>query len=259
MSRPALLSPDLTATPANNNRPEAALTHAPRHLAVIMDGNGRWAKQRMMPRVAGHKQGAEILRSTIEHCRELGIRYLTVYAFSAENWERPQEEVRDLMGLLKLYLTQEVKTLIKNHIRLHIIGDITRLPEDLQKLIAKVEKDTAQFDAFHLSICLSYGARQEMVAAVRQIASAVAAGSINPEDISEQTLSSYLYTSDLPDPDLLIRTGGEERLSNFLLWQSAYTELYFTDVLWPDFSKEHLLEACGEYTRRERRYGRRSE
>lgn len=255
MLQPFSRSADTKAAPEQAALPAPAAV--PRHLAIIMDGNGRWAKQRKQLRAAGHKAGAETLRSTIRHCKQFGIRYLTVYAFSAENWERPKEEVRDLMGLLSFYLKQEVPTLIENHIRLHVVGDLSRLPEELQHLIHKVEQQTAHFDDFHLAICISYGARQELVSAAQKLSAAVAAGAVSPDAVNEQLLASYLYTSHLPDPDLLIRTGGEERLSNFLLWQSAYTELYFTDVLWPDFGREHLLEACNEYARRERRYGKR--
>lgn len=229
----------------------------PKHLAIIMDGNGRWAKKRKLPRAIGHRQGAETLRETMRHCRELGIRYLTVYAFSAENWERPEDEVRDLMGLLKLYLKQELPTLLENRIRLHIIGDISRLPEDIQQLIAEMEDKTSAFDNFHLGICLSYGARQEMLLAAKRLALDIADAKVAKENICEELLETYLHTKRFPDPDLLIRTGGEKRLSNFLLWQSAYTELYFTDVLWPDFGAEDLKKACDEYASRERRYGKR--
>lgn len=230
----------------------------PRHIAIIMDGNGRWAKQRTLPRIAGHKKGAETLRSLLFTCRDAGIRYLTVYAFSAENWQRPKEEVDDLMQLLSAYLSSEVKTLLDNHIRLHVIGDVEKLPASVRSQVAEAERLTSGCDSFHLSVCLSYGARQELTRAMQKLAQRVAEGSLSPEQISEEMVSAQLFTHPLPEPDLLIRTGGEQRLSNFLLWQSAYTELYFSDVLWPDFSGEHLLAACQEYSQRERRYGRTS-
>ncbi len=222
-----------------------------------MDGNARWAKQRGLPKAAGHKQGAEALRRLLDDSRMLGIRYMTVYAFSSENWQRPAEEVDALMGLLRYYLKQELKTLMKNGIRLRVIGDRERLPEDVLGSIAEAEEKTRDFDGFHLNICLSYGARQEIAAAARAVAAATAAGEIAPAEISEEILAKHLYTVGLPDPDLLIRTGGEHRLSNFLLWQAAYAELYFTDTLWPDFSHAHLEAACAEYATRERRYGKR--
>lgn len=221
-----------------------------------MDGNGRWAKKRALPRIAGHRKGAEALRNLLAPCRELGIRYLTVYAFSSENWQRPQEEVQDLMHLLRTYLSSELKSLMENRVRLRFIGDLSRLPEDVRQEAARAEEMTAAFDAFHLSVCLSYGAQQEMVRAARLLAQEVQAGQITPEEITEERLRAHLFTHDLPEPDLLIRTGGEQRLSNFLLWQSAYAELYFTEVLWPDFTGEHLRRACEEYATRERRYGR---
>jgi undecaprenyl diphosphate synthase len=228
----------------------------PRHVAIIMDGNGRWAKKRALPRIAGHKKGAETLRRVLGACRELGIRHLTVYAFSAENWQRPQEEVSGLMGLLAHHLSAELEMLKEHGIRLRVIGEVEQLSAELRGLIARAEEETRGFDRFHLSICLSYGARQEITRAARLLAEEAARGTLPAQDITEAELAARLFTRDLPDPDLLIRTGGEQRLSNFLLWQSAYTELYFSDVAWPDFTPEHLRAACAEYASRERRYGK---
>lgn len=230
-------------------------THIPAHVAIIMDGNGRWAKARGLPRIAGHKKGAEALRSLLFECEELGIRYLTIYAFSSENWNRPQTEVSDLMQLLRFYLEREIKTLIKKGIRLRVIGDMSQLEETTRKHIAAAEAATEAGTRFQLTVALSYGARGEMVQAVRHMAQAIAEGKLTPEMIDESTISGHLYTQGTPDPDLLIRTGGEQRLSNFLLWQQAYTELFFTQVFWPDFSIEHFKEALAEYAKRERRYG----
>lgn len=227
----------------------------PRHVAIIMDGNGRWAKSRGLPRVAGHKKGADALREILSSCGALGLRYLTIYAFSAENWNRPQDEVNDLMELLGYYLHHELPTLQKNNIRLSFIGDRSRLSAELQKRLEEAEKITETGSAFTLIVALSYGARQEIVRAMRKLSEDVAAGKVKSDGITEEHFSRYLDTASLPDPDLIVRTGGEQRLSNFLLWQSAYSELYFTPVLWPDFTPEHLREALAEYARRERRYG----
>lgn len=227
----------------------------PSHVAIIMDGNGRWAKARGLPRTAGHKKGADALRNILRGCQEAGIRYLTIYAFSSENWSRPAGEVSDLMALLRLYLTSEIKTLHASGIRLRIIGDRDKLDRETRKQVEQAEKLMEANDTFHLTVALSYGSRQELVNAIRSVAGKVKEGSLDPAMIDESVITKALYTDSLPDPDLLIRTGGEQRLSNFLLWQSAYTELYFSPVLWPDFSIEHLKEALDEYARRERRYG----
>ncbi len=227
----------------------------PRHIAVIMDGNGRWGKARNLPRVLGHRKGAEVLRNVIEGAKNLGIEYLTVYAFSAENWKRPLVEVSDLMELLRHYLDKEISTLHKQGVRLRVIGDKSQLAPDIRNQIDVAESLTKDNTAFSLIIALSYGARQELLQAVRSLVTKIQSGTISADGIDENTLSSLLYTSDIPDPDLLIRTGGEQRLSNFLLWQSAYTELYFTSVLWPDFTLDHLHKAVMEYGGRERRYG----
>ena len=231
--------------------------HVPTHVAIIMDGNARWAKARHRPVGFGHKQGAEALRAILKPCVDSGIRVLSVYAFSYENWLRPVEEISELMTLLNLYLKREVPILIEHGIRLHVSGDITRLPAATQKAVYTALNATASGERLILNICLSYGARQEITHACRVIAQRVADGVLNPQDITEATISAALYTAALPDPDLLIRTGGDKRISNFLLWQSAYTELVFTDTLWPDFDAAALQSACGEFATRERRYGSR--
>lgn len=238
----------------------AATAHAegpapPVHIAIIMDGNGRWAKARGLPRTAGHKRGAEAVRRTVECAREIGVSYLTLYAFSSENWKRPAGEVTDLMGLLRLYLRNEVKVLHKNGIRLKVIGDRSRLGPDIVALIEESEAKTAVNGALTLTLALSYGGRQEIVEAARRLAAEVAAGRLAPEAIDEEALSRNLFTAGMPDPDLVIRTSGEKRISNFLLWQSAYSEFVFLDVLWPDFGREELEAAIGDFHRRERRYG----
>lgn len=227
----------------------------PRHIAIIMDGNGRWAAARKLPRIAGHRRGAEAVRRTVEACRELGIDYLTLYAFSSENWKRPRTEVEDLMGLLRLYLRREVAELDENNVRLTVIGDRSRLAADILSLIDEAEEKTRDNTGMVLVLALNYGAQAEILGAVKEIAKAYRDGRVELDDITEEVFSKYLYTVELPDPDLLIRTSGEQRLSNFLLWQSAYSELVFTDVLWPDFDKDVLLKALADYGARERRYG----
>lgn len=220
-----------------------------------MDGNGRWAKARGLPRIMGHKKGAEALRNIVEACRDSGIKYLTIYAFSSENWKRSTTEVSDLMELLVVFLDKEVSTLHANGIRLKVIGDLSKLSTDIRKRIDDAEELTKDNRNFDLTVALSYGARQEIIHAAQKLLELSASGKISANDIDETKISSLLYTNALPDPDLLIRTAGEQRLSNFLLWQSAYTELYFTDVLWPDFTPQNLQEAIVEYSNRERRYG----
>ena len=227
----------------------------PRHIAIIMDGNGRWASSRGLPRIAGHRMGAEAVRKTVTACRELGVSCLTLYAFSSENWKRPQVEVEDLMGLLRLYLKREVVELNKNGVRLTIIGDRSRLSQDIRQLIEDAEQSTARNADMILALALNYGSQAEILAATRAIARDFQEGKLELDDLSEGVFSRYLYTSELPDLDLLIRTSGEQRLSNFLLWQAAYTELLFTEILWPDFDKAALLAAIEEYGARERRYG----
>ena len=233
----------------------AAPRALPQHVAIIMDGNGRWARARGLPRIAGHRRGAEAVRRTAARACELGIPYLTLFGFSSENWQRPSGEIHDLMGLLRHYLRAEIAELCRNGIRLKVIGQIRRLAPDIVSLIEQAEETTRDNSAITLTIALSYGGRAEIVAAVRAIAAQVRAGSLALDAIDEECLARHLFTVDLPDPDLLIRTSGEQRISNFLLWQCAYSELVFTKTLWPDFAKDDLDEAIDEYCGRERRYG----
>lgn len=227
----------------------------PVHVAIIMDGNGRWAKARGLPRTAGHKKGVEAVRRTVEAARELGIGYLTIFSFSSENWRRPEEEVSDLMGLLRFYLRSEIAELHKAGVRLRVMGDRTRLADDIVRLIDQAEGMTADNKALTLVVALSYGSRQEIAMAARRLAEEVQAGRLDPAAIDEEAVTARLYTADIPDPDLVVRTSGEQRLSNFLLWQSAYSELVFVDTLWPDFTKRDLEAAIEEFHRRERRFG----
>ena len=227
----------------------------PRHIAIIMDGNGRWAQQRSLPRVAGHKQGVESVREAVKTCRELGIQVLSLYAFSRENWNRPKWEVKALMQLLSRYLKSEIQELKKNGIALRVIGNLEQLPEKLQPQLIKAIEQTQENKDMILNVALSYSGRAEILMAVRKVAEAVLNKTLSIEDISEATFERYLYTQGLPDPDLLIRTSGEYRLSDFLIYQSAYTEIYVTQTLWPDFRKKHLLTAIQEFQKRERRFG----
>jgi len=231
----------------------------PQHIAVIMDGNGRWAKQKGKLRVFGHENGVEAVRKTVENCAKLEINYLTLYAFSTENWNRPQIEVQTLMKLLVASLRKELKTLQENNIRLNAIGSIASLPPKAHKELNEVIQKTNGNSGMTLTLALSYGSRNELTQAVKNIASKVKNNLISPDYIDEQTINSHLYTHDLPDVDLLIRTSGEHRISNFLLWQIAYAELYFIDVFWPDFSQQHLIDAIISYQKRERRFGKTSE
>lgn len=231
----------------------------PRHIAIIMDGNGRWANSRGLPRAMGHRQGMEALKRTLRATRERGVEYLTIYAFSAENWSRPESEISDLMELLRIYIRAELAELHRDGVRLRFIGDHARLPGDVQNLITDAAKLTEHNTSGTLVIALSYGARQEIVRAAQKLAADATEGKISPNDITEEKLSAELYTCDIPDPDLLIRTSGELRLSNFLLWQTAYTEFVFTETLWPDFSAKDLDAAIHEYQQRERRYGKLSQ
>ena len=227
----------------------------PVHVAIIMDGNGRWAKSRGMPRAMGHKNGAEAVRRTVEAAGECGVSYLTLFGFSSENWNRSKEEIGDLMGLLRLYLRSEIAELHKKNVRLLMIGDRSRFEPDINGLIEDAERTTAGNTGLTLILALSYGARQEITAAVQAIALDATLKQLEPADIDENTVCRYLLTADIPDPDLLIRTSGEQRISNFLLWQVAYTEFVFLDTLWPDFSKDDLYYAISEFNSRERRYG----
>lgn len=231
----------------------------PRHIGIIMDGNGRWAKQRGYSRPRGHKEGAKTTRKIIDACQDIGIRYLTLYAFSAENWNRPDFEVRALMELLEFFLARETKTLVKRRVRLHAIGRIHELPASAQAALRKAIDATKDFDDWHLALALNYSSRHEVVDAAKAIALAAQRGEIDPASLDWDAFSRHLYTNDIPDPDLIIRTSGETRISNFLLMQSAYAEFYFTEVLWPDFAKEHLEQAIDCYRRRERRFGKTAE
>ena len=227
----------------------------PRHVAVVMDGNGRWARKRGMKRVNGHKKGAEAVRKIVEASREIGIQWLTLYAFSEENWNRPEAEVQALMMLLNRFLKSELKRLQEQGIRLQCIGRINKLPENTRKKLLGVIEKTAANKKMVLTLALSYGGRQEIIDAIKKIALSVERRTITVDDISEQLVSHSLYSKEMPDPDLLIRTSGEYRVSNFLLWQIAYTEIYITSTLWPDFGKEEFLEAIGNFQKRERRFG----
>ncbi len=227
----------------------------PTHVAIIMDGNGRWAQARGLPRIAGHRKGAEAVREAISAAVDAGVSYLTLYGFSSENWKRPASEVNDLMGLLRFYLRNKVDELHKEGVRLRIIGDRKRLDGDIVQLIDDVENRTAENTRLVLTIALSYGGRDEILTAVRELADEVAAGTMRPAEIDEGAFSRRLFTAGVPDPDLLIRTSGEQRISNFLLWQIAYAELVFMDAMWPEFSRRDFHEAIREFHNRERRYG----
>ncbi len=227
----------------------------PQHVAIIMDGNGRWAKKRGLPRTAGHYQGAKVVEQILEDADHMGIRYLTVYAFSTENWSRPQAEVKTLMNLLRTYMKTSLAKCAKNNVRIRVIGDKTRLDADLQEAIRNLEQDTRNNTGISFQIAINYGGRDELRRVAAQIARQVQDGLLRPEEITEETISDHLDTAGIPDPDLLIRTSGEERISNFLIWQCAYTEYYFTDVTWPDFNKEELERAVEAYRHRERRMG----
>ena len=231
----------------------------PRHIAIVMDGNGRWAKKHTIGRIRGHEKGVQAVKTTVRACLEIGIKYLTLFAFSMENWNRPDEEVQALMSLLEKYLDKETKQLNKQGIRLEIIGDLDLLNPSLKAKVLQAREETKNNERMILNMALSYGGRDEIVNAVKKIIREIRENKINIENINKGFFSNYLYTAGLPDPDLLIRTSGEYRISNFLLWQMAYTELYFTNILWPDFTKEHLLKAIATYQKRERRFALTSE
>jgi undecaprenyl diphosphate synthase len=235
------------------------LQRLPRHIAIIMDGNGRWAKERGQDRLYGHHQGVESVRDIVEGCAELGIEYLTLYAFSTENWDRPVYEVNGIMELLVTTIRKEVSTLNKNNIRLHVIGDMTMLPENCLRELKEAMDITAPNTGLNLVMALSYSARWEILQAARNIAKDAQAGKLNPDEVTSEIWEKYLCTAGLPDPELMIRTSGEHRISNFLLYQLAYAELYFTNTRWPDFRKENLYEAILNYQTRERRFGKTSE
>lgn len=246
----------MARSPATRDTASAATDNAvvPLHVAIIMDGNGRWATARHLPRTAGHERGVEALRRTVEAAGDLGIRYLTVFSFSTENWRRPAAEVNTLFGLLKAYVQRDLNRLKSEGVRIRVIGQREGLPLDIAKLVNKAEQETASNTRFNLTIAFNYGARDEILRAAKSLAHAISSGEVS-DDVSDSKFATYLDTRDLPDPDLLIRTSGEYRISNFLLWQAAYSELLFVDVLWPDFDREHLEEAVRCYSERERRYG----
>ncbi len=227
----------------------------PQHVAIIMDGNGRWAKRQGLPRLKGHEAGAESVRTAIRMCREYGIRYLSLYAFSVENWVRPRAEISGLMRLLRHFLREREYELHENRVRLRVSGRLTDFPDDVQRELARVEESTRVYDEGQLILCLSYGGRTEIAHAAREIARKARDGKLDPEDVDENTIAAHLYLPDVPDPDLMIRTSGEMRISNFLLWQLSYAELYVTEIMWPDFREDAFHEAIAEYGRRHRRFG----
>jgi undecaprenyl diphosphate synthase len=227
----------------------------PRHIAIVMDGNGRWAQRRLLPRSAGHRAGVTAVDEVVTTARKLGISCLTLYALSTENWSRPRQEIRALMGILRIYLRKELKRMVRENIRFNTIGRMADFPEAVQSLLHETIDQTRRNDGMIFTLALSYSSRTEIIDAAKRIARAVQSGELHPEEITPVTFGKYLYTAGLPDPDLLIRTGGELRLSNFLLWQTSYTELYFTEVLWPDFRGDDLLRSIIDYQQRERRFG----
>lgn len=229
--------------------------HLPRHIAIIMDGNGRWAKKRGMPRTAGHAAGAETFRTIATYCKEIGLDYLTVYAFSTENWKRPQDEVNTIMGLLRKYLLEAIGQMERDRVKMEFFGDLSPLPQDLRTLCEQTRRISQRYDGCQVNICLNYGGRDEILRAARAFALDCAEGKADPNHLTQACFGNYLFSRGVPDPDLIIRPSGELRLSNFLLWESAYAELYFTDVLWPDFSKDELLHAIADYQGRARRFG----
>jgi len=231
----------------------------PKHVAIVMDGNGRWARAKHRPRLLGHKKGVEAVREIVKTCSELKIECLSLFAFSSENWKRPEDEIKNLMGLFMMALDREARSLARNNVRLQIIGDLSRFSEKLQEKIKQVEELTAESDGLRLIVATNYGGRWDIARSAKRLAEQVESGEISSETITEEHLSTYITTTGLPDPDLFIRTGGEKRISNFLLWQMAYTELYFTDVLWPDFDSNELKKAITDYSSRQRRFGKTSE
>lgn len=242
-------------TQSLGHKVEPAAATLPQHIAIIMDGNGRWAKRRYMPRALGHREGAEAVRRTVTACAELGVPYLTLFAFSSENWKRPADEVDDLMWLLRSYLQREVNELNRQRVRIGFIGERSALAPDLVSLIENAEKQTRHNDRLIFTIAVNYGGQHDIVAAAQRLAQEVAAGRMQPDQITAETFAANLMTTGLPDPDLIIRTSGEQRLSNFMLWQAAYSELIFLDPLWPDFSRQSLEQAIDLFSRRERRFG----
>lgn len=237
-----------------NTAGERETSGLPRHIAIILDGNGRWAKKRGLPRTEGHAAGSENFRKIATYCRDIGVDYLTVYAFSTENWKRPEDEVKSIMKLLEKYLHEAIDTMERDKIRMKVFGDVTALSPELQALVAKTNEISERYEGFQANICLNYGGRDEIIHAAKRYARDVAEGRADGE-LTEEQFSDYLYSAGIPDPDLLIRPGGEQRISNFLLWQCAYSEFYFTDVLWPDFTPHELDKAIAAFRHRDRRYG----
>ncbi|VAW38415.1 Undecaprenyl diphosphate synthase [hydrothermal vent metagenome] len=233
--------------------------HIPRHIAIIMDGNGRWAQRKGLARAIGHKAGVKSVQKIVKAGRELGVQVLTLYAFSSENWQRPALEVKTLMGLLKSYLKLELNNLTKNNIQLRAIGEVERLPAEVRDVLTDTINCTAANNGMILNLALSYGSRQEITRAVKAIVGKCLAGELSDAAINEDTVNDFLYTSDLPDPDMVIRTGGESRLSNFLLWQASYAEIYITETAWPNFRRDHLISAITDYQQRQRRFGKTGE
>ena len=236
-------------------REEAPALNVPRHIAIIMDGNGRWAKKRLLPRTAGHAAGAETFRKIALYCRKIGVKYLTVYAFSTENWKRPQEEVGKIMGLMKDYLLEALRDMQKNHVRICFFGDLSALSPELQELAAEASKESQVYADSQVNLCINYGSRDEILRAAKTWAKTCQETGRDPDSLTEAELSGLLYSGGIPDPDLIIRPGGELRISNFLLWQAAYAEFYFTDVLWPDFDEAELDKAIAAFRGRNRRFG----
>jgi undecaprenyl diphosphate synthase len=245
----------LNSSPSSSSAVELDTTKLPAHVAIIMDGNGRWAKKRLLNRINGHEKGSETVRTIVRTCRQIGISYLTLYAFSTENWQRPKTEVKALMALLKKFLQSERKEMVENNIRLRVIGQLDRLPTEVREVLDQTMTATREQTGMNLILALSYGGRAEIVRMVQEVAEKIKRGIIDSQAVNEGLISDHLYTRDIPDPDLLIRTSGEMRISNFLLWQIAYTELFVTTTLWPDFSKEELLQILKDFQTRVRRFG----
>ena len=246
----------MNSNSSSDNLPKVDTAKLPTHVAVIMDGNGRWAKKHRLSRIQGHEKGSDAVRAVVRTCREIGISHLTLYAFSTENWQRPKNEINALMILLKKFLKSEQKEMQEKNIRLNVMGQIERLPQDVRRELSKVMTLTEKNNALYLHLALSYGGRAEIVRMVQALLKKCKMGQIEPEAINERLIAEHLYTQGIPDPDLLIRTSGEMRISNFLLWQIAYTELYITPTLWPDFGKQEFLQILKDYQHRERRFGR---
>lgn len=238
-----------------SNEEQIDFSCLPRHIAIIMDGNGRWAQNRGLPRTAGHAAGAETFRTIATYCKEIGIGYLTVFAFSTENWKRSETEVSAIMGLLEKYLAEAIEQMEQNRVRMNFFGDLTPLSGKLRNLCQRVQEISGSYEGVQVNICLNYGGRDEILRAARAFAADCSEGSADPNHLNEEAFAGYLFSRDVPDPDLVIRPSGEVRISNFLLWQSAYAEYYFTDTLWPDFSKEELCRAIESYQHRSRRFG----